>query len=326
MLEEAWKQVYVEEPKMSPEEAQKARENGESLQVTTVDGQSFIVAGDDDEAIVDEPNNGLVFHGYFQDQEMSARAEDISMIKSLSDTESIRGGFDPSNPNASLDPSNPDHRLAKIGSDEYYGEENDREEEEDKKKRQTHAWSDESKKYYKKNPPVEEELEEGGMSGHWSQGEAYMALKKLKIAIRDLEPARDIHEWYKDALKAGIDKSVLDKVLDDGFKDEALSEPEVHFIQTGRDDHPDADPSDVGHRGYDKDDKVGEEGCGGPDNEEDRIKRVIIKRIKLMKPESTKVTEGDKKKDKKKEDEKKLKAKMDADAMMAQYGGYDSGS
>ena len=44
MLEEAWKQVYVEEPNMSPEEAQEAHGNGESLMVTTVDGNEFVVA------------------------------------------------------------------------------------------------------------------------------------------------------------------------------------------------------------------------------------------------------------------------------------------
>ncbi len=318
MLEEAWKQVYVEEPNMSPEEAQEAHGNGESLMVTTVDNNEFIVAGDDEESIESDPNNGIVFHGQGPSgEEMSARAEDISIIKSLSDTESIRGGFDPSNPNASLDPSNPTHRLAKIGSDEYYGEENDREEEKkDKEMHHTHAFDPESGKYYKKKKKVEEELEEGGMSGHWSQGEAHMALKSMMKAIRDLEPAQDVREFYKDARIAGVDKSVLAKILDDAVESEDLHPVEAHYIMTGKQDHPDADPSDVGHR-------VGEEGCGGPDNEEDRIKRVIIKRIKLMKPESTKVTEGDKKKDKdeEEENEKKLDAKMRADQWYAQHGG-----
>ena len=151
-----------------------------------------------------------------------------------------------------------------------------------------------------------------------------MALKSMMKAIRDLEPAGDVREFYKDARIAGVDKSVLAKILDDAVESEDLHPHEAHFIQTGRE--PDGtdprDPSDVGHRGFDKFD----DSCG-PDNaktnEEDKIKRVIIKRIKLMKPESTKVTEGDKKKDKdkEKENEKKLKAKMDADSFYAQYGG-----
>ena len=326
MLEEAWKQVYVEEPNMSPEEAQEAHGNGESLMVTTVDGNEFVVAGDDEESIESDPNNGIVFHGQGPSgEEMSARAEDISMIKSLSDRESIRGGFDPSKSHEAQFQGDPE--MAQFGKPTAWESvDHEEEEEEDKKKRQTHAWDDKSNKYYKKKK-VEEELEEGGMSGHWSQGEAHMALKSMMKAIRDLEPAQDVREFYKDARIAGVDKSVLAKILDDAVESEDLHPVEAHYIMTGKQDHPDADPSDVGHR-------VGEEGCGGPDNEEDneedRIKRVIIKRIKLMKPESTKVTEGDKKKDKKKEDEKKLKDKLDAkmrwDAMMAQHGGYDSGS
>ena len=360
MLVEAWKQVYVEEPNMSPEEAQEAHGKGESLMVTTVDGNEFVVAGDDQESIESDPNNGIVFHGQGPSgEEMSARAEDISMIKSLSDRESIRGGFDPSKSHEAQFQGDPE--MAQFGKPAAWESvDHEEEEEDDKKKRQTHAWSDKSKKYYKKNPPVEEELDanneafntgaEGnyievstdeGMKlmtpqeaeayykkkkkekveeGHWSQGEAHMALKSMMKAIRDLEPAQDVREFYKDARIAGVDKSVLAKILDDAVESEDLHPVEAHYIMTGKQDHPDADPSDVGHRGYDK---VGEEGCGGPDNEEDRIKRVIIKRIKLMKPESTKVTEGDKKKDKdkEKENEKKLKAKMDADQWYAQYGG-----
>ena len=43
MLEEAWKQVYVEEPNMSPEEAHEAHGRGETLIVKTADNVEFVV-------------------------------------------------------------------------------------------------------------------------------------------------------------------------------------------------------------------------------------------------------------------------------------------
>jgi len=95
LLEEAWKQVYVEEPNMSPEEAHEAHGKGETLMVTTADGTEFIVDPSVDDEVVQDPQNGLVFKGTDPDGgEVEARGEDISMIKSLSDKESIRG-FDP---------------------------------------------------------------------------------------------------------------------------------------------------------------------------------------------------------------------------------------
>ena len=290
MLEEAWKQVYVEEPNMSPEEAQEAHGRGETLMVTTADGVEFIVDPHNDDTIEADPQNGLVFMGSDPDGgEVEVRADDISMIKSLSDKESIRG-FDPSKSHEAQFQG--DEKMARFGKPAAWESvDHEKEEKDDEKKKNSHEWDDRSKKYFKpKKLAQEEDSLEDITEAHWSQMPAAEALHNMKKAIADLEPAGDVREWYVDAVDAGVEEEVLDKILVAAVKSGDLHRAEAHFIKTGSQDHPDQDPSDVGHRGFDQID----DSCG-PDNaktnEEDKIKRVIIKRIKLMKPESTKVQE-----------------------------------
>ena len=54
LLYEAYKQVYVEEDNISPEDAVEKHAAGESLMVMNVDGIEFVVAGDDDDGVVDD--------------------------------------------------------------------------------------------------------------------------------------------------------------------------------------------------------------------------------------------------------------------------------
>ena len=125
---------------------------------------------------------------------------------------------------------------------------------------------------------------------HWSQMPANQALHHMKKAIEDLEPAGDVREWYVDAADAGVDVRLLDRILVAAVKSGNLHRAEAHFIKTGKQNHPDQDPSDVGHRGFDRT----EEGCGGASitavkpeldpEHEDSVKRALIKRIKRMRP------------------------------------------
>ena len=158
MLEEAWKQVYVEEPNMSPEEAQEAHGRGETLMVTTADGVEFIVDPHNDDTIEADPQNGLVFMGSDPDGgEVEVRADDISMIKSLSDKESIRG-FDPSKSHEAQFQG--DEKMARFGKPAAWESvDHEKEEKDDEKKKNSHEWDDRSKKYFKPKKIAQEEQE-----------------------------------------------------------------------------------------------------------------------------------------------------------------------
>ena len=69
--------------------------------------------------------------------------------------------------------------------------------------------------------------------------------------IEDLEPARDVREAYKDCIDGGCDPARLAMILDKGVENGDLHPQEAYYIMTGS-QPGDADPSDVGHRGYDK--------------------------------------------------------------------------
>jgi len=123
---------------------------------------------------------------------------------------------------------------------------------------------DQSHDEWKKKDKKEEKVEEGG--DHWSQMPAAQTLKNFEKAIADLEPAGDVREWYIDAVDKDIDVSILDKILARAVESGDLHAAEAHFIKTGQQDHPDQDPSDVGHRGFDRPKQEGLD-----DEERDRL-------------------------------------------------------
>jgi hypothetical protein len=89
---------------------------------------------------------------------------------------------------------------------------------------------------------------------------------KLTQQIKDLEPARDVRETYKDCLEAGCDPSQLEFILDHGVEDEDLHPYEGYYIMTGKqpaDDFPGFDPSS--DHGL-KSEKVDEEGNWTPED------------------------------------------------------------
>ena len=126
-------------------------------------------------------------------------------------------------------------------------------------------------KEYQKLTEAYEKVEEGE---HWSQMPAAKTLHNFKKAISDLEPAGDVREWYVDAADAGVDTRVLDKILVAAVKEGDLHRAEAHFIKTGSQDHPDQDPSDVGHRGFDKE-QVEVEGGGASAQEMNAWRQVV---------------------------------------------------
>ena len=75
-------------------------------------------------------------------------------------------------------------------------------------------------------------------------------LDSFKKAILDLEPARDVRELYQDALEAGIDAKTLHKIIVNAVHEGDLNAHEAYLITDGA--IGEQDPSDVGHRGYDK--------------------------------------------------------------------------
>ena len=58
------------------------------------------------------------------------------------------------------------------------------------------------------------------------------------------------------------------------MKEGDLHRAEAHFIKTGSQDHPDQDPSDVGHRGFDKE-QVEVEGGGASAQEMNAWRQVV---------------------------------------------------
>ena len=89
---------------------------------------------------------------------------------------------------------------------------------------------------------------------------------KLAQEIKDLEPARDVRETYKDCLEIGCDPEQLEFILDHGVESEDLHPYEGYYIMTGKqpaDDFPGFDPS--AGDGL-KSEKVDEEGDWTPED------------------------------------------------------------
>ena len=95
--------------------------------------------------------------------------------------------------------------------------------------------------------PIEEPIEE------LSEDPEALEARFIQM-IEDLEPARDVREAYKDCIDGGCDPAKLAMILDKGVENGDLHPQEAYYIMTGS-QPGDADPSDVGHRGYDKRDQ-----------------------------------------------------------------------
>ncbi|MBC8416758.1 hypothetical protein H8E06_00330 [bacterium] len=268
LLEEAWQKIYMDDNNISPEDAAEKNYDGESLMVTTADGVEFVVAGDDDEGVVD--NNGLLFQGHDPDgQEVSARAEEISMIKSLSDRESIRGGFD----------DNKSHEAQFQGDPEMA------------QQGKPVAWESAEKS----------KIGEEGCGGHDNKEDMikHAILKKIKLMKPESTRVTERSDKKK---KVYVAKRDLTTNTPSGPMTIKAGEP-INYDR-------------IHQKGLVSSHFFG---YGQP-------QLYTWEDVEELTGDGSNITFESEKDKKKKEDEERLRKKMEMDALMAQYGGYDSGS
>tara|TARA_R110000751_G_scaffold194707_3_gene300094 strand:+ start:1586 stop:1876 length:291 start_codon:yes stop_codon:yes gene_type:complete len=55
----------------------------------------------------------------------------------------------------------------------------------------------------------------------------------FKTSIKDMDPAVDVRELYKDIVELNVPREFLDKILEDAVEADLLHPKEAYFIRTG---------------------------------------------------------------------------------------------